>query len=114
MKDEDTLREAASRVRDIAVKATKNVCPDFTWSAVRHIARNCDVHEDCMRSGELLPADSCNTWDRYEDSPWIALMDAKLAEPLAAWLEVAAEYDATARKHAIAVARTLLDAELPR
>jgi hypothetical protein len=58
-----SVREAAAR------KATAGVCPDWVSSAVRHVARNCQIecsHDD--HQGFDQPE-----WGRYDDSPHIIL-----------------------------------------
>lgn len=79
----DVLRYAATRLAKLAEAATPNVCPEFVYSAVRHIARNCD-EIGCDHGTH-------ETWDRYGDSPWISAMGAQTAPPLVAWLRSAAE-----------------------
>jgi hypothetical protein len=60
-----------------ASKPHLTACPAFQRSAVRHIARNCDIECDieCDR-------DNCG-WDRYETAPaldmLIRTLDAQLA-----------------------------------
>jgi hypothetical protein len=36
-------------------------CPEFQYSAVRHIARNCDMEHECE-------SEECG-WDRYQTAP---------------------------------------------
>ena len=90
----DLLRRAADRVEQLAAKASHNVCPDWVYGAVRHIARNCDI--TCTHTGfgaVAPPADGLNHdgWDRYDDSPWISALGPQVAAPLAAWLRLTAD-----------------------
>lgn len=82
------LRQAAEHLRAVAAKATHNICPDWTYSAVRHIARNCDI--DCLHDDEEDGLDH-GGWGRYNDSPWITLMGPDKAEHLADILEAEAD-----------------------
>lgn len=88
------LRQAATVVREASAKATKGICPGYVQGAVRHIARNCDIHcgHDEHYDGPDEPI-----WDRYEDAAWIALMNPVVGEALAAMFDqwaFLAEHDA--------------------
>lgn len=97
--DGDKLRHAAHRLRVIAEKATPHICPQWTYTAVRHIARNCPDLE-CYHSGDALTVDQGTGldehgvnhwgWDRYEDAPWITAMSPQVAGPLVLLLDLAA------------------------
>ncbi|WP_399559234.1 hypothetical protein OH809_45515 (plasmid) [Streptomyces sp. NBC_00873] len=123
------LREAAMRIRGLNASATPGICPDWTYNAVRHIARNCQIecsHDE--HQGHDQPE-----WDRYEDAPYITLMqNPDLGNALADWLDEAARYAAlyadlhtastgaapaaadhdTLTRHALAVARQILGTEV--
>lgn len=77
----DRLREAAGVVRKLSAAATTGVCPGYVQSAVRHVARNCDIH--CGHDEHYEGPDE-QIWDRYNDGPWIALMSPAVGEALAA------------------------------
>lgn len=82
----DELRTAAEKLRELAAKATAGICPDWIYSAVRHVARNCQIecsHDDHQDWGQP-------EWDRYADSPYIAAMHPGVGLALADWLESAA------------------------
>ncbi|MER5461629.1 hypothetical protein ABT010_13265 [Streptomyces sp. NPDC002668] len=81
------LRAAAAKLRGLASKATTGICPDWIYSAVRHIARNCNV--DCSHDDHQSYEQP--EWDRYEDSPYIAAMHPGVGLALAQWLETEAE-----------------------
>ncbi|MET8746380.1 hypothetical protein [Streptomyces sp. NPDC004728] len=123
------LRQAAMRIRGLNASATPGICPDWTYNAVRHIARNCQI--ECSHDnhqGHNQPE-----WDRYEDAPYITLMqNPGLGNALADWLDkeaaiwdridsVAAEQGPKGLKvtvglsthnEALAVARQILGAEV--
>ncbi|MEU5853963.1 hypothetical protein ABZ799_01425 [Nocardiopsis dassonvillei] len=107
MSDTELLREAARRIRETANAATANACPDWTWLAVRHIARNCDL--ECPTHGDDYEA--CGRWDRYDDSPHISLWHPGVALAVADWLESEADLWGPsvegANDHAHRVARAL-------
>lgn len=85
-----TLRDAADKIEQLAEKATHNVCPAWVYSAVRHIARNCDI--ECYHSDDVdRDGADHGVWSRYDDSPWIAVMGSQIAAPLAAWLRILAD-----------------------
>jgi hypothetical protein len=90
------LREAATAVREASAKATKGICPGYVQGAVRHVARNCDIHcgHDEHYDGPDEPM-----WDRYDDAPWISLMRKEVGEPLAKWLEYVAELTVSVAEH---------------
>lgn len=82
----ETLRRAASLMRERAEKATPDVCPEWTRSAVRHIARNCEI--ECWHDGEGDPHDGEEVgWDRYNDAPHIASWHPAVALAVADWLD---------------------------
>lgn len=95
----EVIRLAADRIEEIAEKATKRICREWTRQTIRHIARNVDV--DCGHRVNLEengrtyydqdPQDGWNHygWDRYNDAPWYILMDPAVAEPLVTWLRAA-------------------------
>lgn len=85
--DTDLLRRAATQVRETAKAATPNVCLDWTWLAVRHVARNCDL--ECPTHGD--DHEKCNQWDRYDDSPHMTLWHPGVALAVATWLEDVAD-----------------------
>ncbi|MEV6146391.1 hypothetical protein [Streptomyces sp. NPDC051992] len=112
------LRTAAMRIRGLNASATPGICPDWTYNAVRHIARNCQIkcsHDE--HQGHDQPE-----WDRYEDAPYITLMqNPDLGNALADWLDAhanvlsaAGQYDpdSSLARHALAVARQILGAEV--
>lgn len=98
----DLMRRAADLVARRSEKATKRICPEWTYHAVRHIARNCDI--ECYHGG-VEPVASIwadgreyddagithGGWDRYDDSPWISLVDPRIAAPLVELLRHGAE-----------------------
>jgi hypothetical protein len=75
----ETLRRAASLMRERAERATAGVCPEWTRQAIRHIARNCEI-ECCYSHGDDSPetvphdsdGDSEATWSRYDDADHVA------------------------------------------
>jgi hypothetical protein len=75
--------------RLIEVKAIGWPCDQWTQSAVRHIARNCEI--DCHTEDEH----ECEGWLRYESGPAISLLvrmiDAQLAL-LSNTVEIRANY----------------------
>lgn len=81
----DLLREAAALMRQRGALATQGICPDWTYSAVRHIARNTEV--ECMEHG---PNCAGEQWDRYNDHAHIASWHPAVAFAVADWLEVEA------------------------
>lgn len=84
------LRRAADYLDKLAEKATPNVCPDWTYHAVRHIARNCDI--ECYHEvGHDDAGANHDGWDRYEDAPWIAAMGPQVAPHLSLWLRAEAD-----------------------
>lgn len=97
----EVLRRAASLMRERAEAATDGVCPEWTRSAVRHIARNCDIecwHEDSdplvekYHDADGLP----EGWSRYDDASHIASWHPTVALSVAAWLDDEAEsFDTT-------------------
>ena len=108
------LCEAAALIRKHATDATPGICPGYVRSAVRHVARNCDIH--CGHDEHYEGPDEA-IWDRYNDAPWIALVHPGVGEALAAWLESVAErltatthpeWQATFEPHALAVADQIL------
>jgi hypothetical protein len=96
--DGDRLRDAAHRLEAIAEKATPRICPQWTYSAVRHINRNCDIecyhpeNPDAGHDGARFDENGVSHWgwDRYEDAPWITAMGAQTADPIALLLNLAA------------------------
>lgn len=92
----ETLRRAASLMRERAEAATEGVCPAWTAAAVRHIARNCDI--DCeYLSCEHTEADddagrsgSAAGWGRYNDAQHIASWHPAVALAVADWLDAVA------------------------
>lgn len=97
------LRAAATKLRALASKATSGICPDWIYSAVRHVARNCNM--DCSHD-EHQGWDQPE-WDRYEDSPYIAAMGPAVGLALADWLDgTAATIEAVLRKHEDAATET--------
>jgi len=78
------LRAAADHIDELGAKASTNICPEWTYSAVRHIARNCDI--ECSHGGEPDDGLDHRGWDRCDDSPWITLMGSQMAPHLADWL----------------------------
>lgn len=86
------LREAAALMRERAEAATDGVCPEWTRSAVRHIARNCDIecwHKDSdplvkkYHDADGMP----ETWTRYDDAEHIASWHPAVALAVADWLD---------------------------
>lgn len=116
MTEAETLCAAAAKLREVGGKATHSIGPEWTYSAVRHIARNCDITCSHTNYGDgpfdLDDGLNHDGWDRYEDSPWLTLAHPGLAEPLAAWLEDAARdwgYGVRRKDElAVTVARTLV------
>ena len=113
MPDADLLRRAAAKARETAKAATPNVCPDWTWLAVRHVARNCDL--ECPTHGD--DHEKCNQWDRYDDSPHMTLWHPGVALAVADLLESEAAHHADDPSsdplcdtwpHAVGIARALL------
>lgn len=106
----ETLRRAASLMRERAEAATEGVCPAWTAAAVRHIARNCDI--DCeYLSCEHTEADddagrsgSAAGWDRYDDAEYIASWHPAVALKVAASLDQAAGVIAEAESGPLAMA----------
>ena len=86
---QDRLRAAAQKVLDAGAPATKGICPDWIYEAVRHIARNCDI--GCLHE-EHYNDPTEKMWDRYNDWAWIALLGPNNAPHLAAWLNDQADY----------------------
>lgn len=83
----EELRTAAMKIRGRVASATPGICPHWTHMAVRHIARNCDIECDHDEHRTLDQP----TWDRYEDAPYIALMqNPDLGVALADWLDALA------------------------
>lgn len=103
----DELRTAAARIRELAAKATSGICPDWVYSAVRHVARNCAGSFEC-RHPEHQGWDQPE-WDRYDDSPYIAAMHPGVGSALAAWLDSAAvdAREIGANPQALALARAI-------
>jgi hypothetical protein len=59
---------AAEEIQAAIVKLSASrlylvACPEFQYSAVRHIARNCDMEHECESESE-----ECG-WDRYQTAP---------------------------------------------
>lgn len=121
MSDVDTLRKAATLIRERAEKATAGVCPMWTHEAVRHIARNCDIsceytHDD--EHPQTVPHDDDGYpsagWDRYDDAEHIASWTPAAALAVADLLTRAADADDQFRlpagpdKGALAIARAYL------
>lgn len=79
----DELRAAAEKLRELAAKATTGICPDWIYSAVRHVARNCQI--ECSH-GEHQDWDQPQ-WDRYADWPYIAAMHPGVGALVAKSLE---------------------------
>lgn len=116
----EVLRRAAALMRENAEAATPDICPEWTRSAVRHVARNCDIecwHEDGDPLLDSVVHDddaSWNTWDRYKDAPHIASWHPAVALTVARLLDDTAETwemcdqdaDFRAAVHTIAVGYT--------
>ena len=87
----DELRAAAEKLRELAAKATTDICPDWIYSAVRHVARNCEIecsHDDHQAWDQPQ-------WDWYEDWSYIAAMHPGVGYALADWLDTEAQRLAT-------------------
>lgn len=112
----DMLRRAAEMLREHAEKAQNQRpwCPDYTWSAVRHVQRNCDFI-GCGKHGVDKDGE-CWSFDMY-DGRYVALMHPPVALALADWLDYEArdaELDLgslAGRDLAFAVARAILREE---
>jgi hypothetical protein len=118
----EQLREAAQMLRDTASDATRGPWVhhrtitrddenDFAWTVCRTI---CDggsggCEPDCGADVLTTGAEGCEEDNVTEaDASWIALVHPGLAEPLAAWLESAANRAPTEVTYrALAVARVL-------
>jgi hypothetical protein len=87
----DLLRRAANVLREHAETAQNKQpwCPEYTWSAVRHVQRNCDFLE-CGYHGADHDA-QCHSFDMY-DGRYVAMMHPPVALALADWLEANAEW----------------------
>lgn len=87
----DLLRRAAETLRAHAEEAQHRQpwCSDYTWSAVRHVQRNCDFVE-CDTHG-TDPEAACGQFDMY-DGRYVALMHPPVALALAELLEDIAAY----------------------
>lgn len=95
------LRSVATEMRTMAEKADPWPCPSWTYEAVRHIARNCEIdcnHTEWNDETEAWREWPCpspdGTWDRYESSahihawsPKVATSVADLLDTLADWLD---------------------------
>lgn len=105
------MRAAAEKLREVAAAATPGICPHWTYMAVRHIARNCEIECD---HDEHRTVDQ-PTWDRYEDAPFIATVHPGVGVALADWLEWQAAALTDGRiavpAPALAVARQVLGTE---
>lgn len=106
----DLMRQAADLIELHAAKATKHLCRNWTYQAVRHVARNCDIACPVHDYEPYVFPDPCGTFDRYEDAPWISLMSAHIAAPLAEWLRASAQdaEEIGADFRAVAFARAVL------
>jgi len=81
----DELRKAAERIRKVAGQATPGPwCGEYTYTAIRHVARNCDI--DCDAHSDR---DDCGRFGMY-DGPHIALWDPTVALLVADILAIAA------------------------
>ena len=96
------LTRAADRLARLAETTTKNICPEWTRLAVRHVARNVDIDcghgVDIEESGRTYtdqdPGDGFDHsgWCRYAtDAPWIATLSPAVAPHLVAWLRYTAK-----------------------
>ena len=107
------LVRAAMKLRGHAEKAQNKHpwCPGYTWSAVRHVQRNCGDNFECGMHG-ADPNDECWSFDMY-DGRYVALMHPPVALALAEWLEAAAHdaWDMGSGVAAEAVARAILREE---
>lgn len=81
------LQRAADRLDEAAGAATKEICPGYVQSAVRHVARNCDIH--CGHDEHYNGPDE-QIWDPYNDAPWINLMNPESGHAFADVLRAAA------------------------
>ena len=70
----EEIQAAIKKLTD--VKAIGWPCPEWQQSAVRHIARNCEIA--CYCGDEDHP-----TWDRYETGPAITLLVSTIDTQLA-------------------------------
>lgn len=86
----DLLRRAAKTLREHAEKAQHEHpwCPDYTWTAVRHVQRNCDLEVDCATHGD--DRTDCWSFNMY-DGRYVALMHPPVALALAQWLDITAD-----------------------
>lgn len=83
------LRTAAEKLRELASKATTDICPDWIYSAVRHVVRNCNV--ECSHDEHQDGTEP--EWDRYDDSPYMAAMHPGVGAALADLLDDQADGD---------------------
>lgn len=81
----ELLSRAAKVLRERAEESQNKRpwCSEYTWSAVRHVQRNCDI--ECERHGADLGAE-CWSFDMY-DGRYVALMHPPVALALAEMLE---------------------------
>lgn len=106
----ELLERAAAKLRELAEPTQRKYewCPDYTWAAVRHVERNCDV--ECEAHGD---DQECWSFGRY-DGKYVALMHPSVALALADWLEAEAatigipEPSVAVQWAAAAVARAIL------
>jgi len=79
----ELLQRAAAALREHAEKAQKERpwCPEYTWSAVRHVQRNVEI--DCATHDDR---GDCWSFDMY-DGRYVALMHPPVALALAACME---------------------------
>lgn len=104
----EEIATAAARLRELADRATSNVCPEFVVRAVHHIGVRGDI--DCEHDDH----DTTTMWGRYNDGPYYATMHPGVGKALAAWLgtwlgidlreDAALPEDA---QHALAIARQI-------
>lgn len=85
---DDLLKRAAGVLREMAGKAQSREpwCAEYTWSAVRHVQRNCEI--ECGLHGDVDDG-QCSSFDMY-DGRYVALMHPPVALALADLLEEAA------------------------
>jgi hypothetical protein len=57
----DEIAAAISKLE--ASKPNLKACPEFNYSAMRHVARNVDMEHDCTNADE-----DCG-WERYDTAP---------------------------------------------
>lgn len=87
----DELRQAELKIRELATKAAPGPwCPDYTYAAIRHVQRNCDLDFDCDVHTDR-DQDQCRAFGMY-DGPYVAMWHPGVALLVAELLDANAIY----------------------